>query len=122
MPASPDCKPWCDDHSDEYENACRNLYLLYKVDAVDDAGHEDVDPQLAALKEQSDSMMSGLFPDQVDTIFLDVKQDLDEDEQPTMMLKFWDSTKDEDSAQLEIDLGGLEELHAELGAAIEMFR
>lgn len=81
--------------------------------------HVEAAPQLASLREQFQAL--GGFPDQVDTVFLYVSQDLEEDEEPLLTLKFWDSTKDEDSAQLQIDLKGLERLHSELGEAIEVF-
>ena len=125
MPASAACKPWCEKHEDIGENSCTALICLYTTDdepTDDSSGSEnkEMDPQIASLREQFHA--PGGFPDQVDTVFLEVSQDLEEDEEPLLALKFWDSTKDQDSAQLQIDRGGLEHLYSELGEAIKIYR
>lgn len=125
MPTSPECKPWCAEHSNIGENSCTRLICLYTSDdeARDEnspSGPKEADPQIAALREQLQTI--GGFPDQVDTVFLYVSQDLEEDDYPLMTLRFWDSSKDEDSAHLQIDIAGLEYLRAGLGSAIKIFR
>ena len=61
----------------------------------------------------------GGFPDQIDTIFLEVSYIPDEEEHPEMVLRFRDITKDQDSAVLSTSRAGLRELHSRLGGFIQ---
>lgn len=83
MPSTPDCKPWCEEHQTIGENSCTRLICLYRTadgPAEDNPGSEPgkVDPQMAGFREQFQAFAG--FPDQVDTVFLDISQDLEEDE------------------------------------------
>lgn len=120
MPAKPTCRPWCEDH-EAIDDSCNRLICLFsKSDEPDDGeGHElqDQNPAIASLKEQFQGR--GFLPDDIDTVFLAITQ-LEDDEDPELLLRFWDSTKFGDSATALVDVADLRYLHASLGQAIKI--
>lgn len=120
MPATPTCRPWCENHEAADDSCNRLIFLFTKSDEPDDGdGREsqEQNPAITSLKEQFHG--AGLLPDEIDTVFLDVIQ-TQEDEDPVMLLRFWDSTKDDDSATVTVDLADLRALRASLGRAIKI--
>lgn len=93
MTESDHCNPWCEKHEAD-EDLCTALIPLFTADEPD-SDSQDQDPELAALRVTCAE--DSLFADQVDTVFLNIMQDADM-EQPELLLRFWKSTKDEDSA------------------------
>lgn len=113
MTESDHCKPWCEKHEAD-EELCTALIPLFSADEPD-SDSEDQDPELAALRVSFAE--NSLFPDPVDTVFLDIMQDADM-EKPELLLRFWKSTKDEDSAQCQVFVEDLRYLRTNLGEAI----
>ena len=103
------CEPWCDQHNDA-AGECLTLWRLY-------SGCEDTlsagKPELAALAAQFKDLAG--FPDQVNSIFIEVSYIAAEEDRPEIVLRFRDISKDADSATLSTTAVGLRQLHASLG-------
>lgn len=115
MTETDQCKPWCEKHEVD-EDLCTALIPLFTADEPD-SDSEEQNPELAALR--ATFAENPLIPDQIDTVFLDIMQEV-EMEQPELLLRFWKSTKDEDSAQLQVSVEDLKYLHTNLGEAIRL--
>lgn len=116
MPAKATCQPWCAKHEEEVDDCCTRLITIFIKDE-DESAAEPQNPELAALRDQFQK--AGGFPDQIDTVQLDISQPGDA-EQPELLLRFWDSTKDDDSAMIVVDLEDLRDFRAGLGEAIKV--
>lgn len=112
MTTQPTCEPWCDDHSED-EGECITLRCLYSHNTEPAAPSGDTAVAALAFK------FKGIGPDQVDTVMLSVQFIPEEEEKPQIVLKFWDSSTDEDSATLSTTVDGLKDLYLNLGKAIQ---
>ncbi len=114
MPPDSRCQPWCDEHNDAAAE-CLTLRCLYSDDGDPPAPPDN--PEFAALAAHFKALDG--FPDQVDTVLIEVSYIPDEEERPELVLRFRDIAKDQDSAVLSTTLAGLKELHTNLGGFIE---
>lgn len=110
MRANPTCEPWCDEHNDA-AGECLTLRCLYSD--RDGQRLPAGNPGLAVLAAQIQALAG--FPDQVDSIFVEVSYIPAEEDRPEMVLRFRDISKDADSATLSTTATGLRQLHASLG-------
>ena len=113
MTTNPACEPWCDEHN-EAAGECLTLRCLYsdREEQALPAGK----PGFAGLAAQFKALAG--FPDQVNSIFLEVSYIPAEEDRPEMVLRFRDISEDADSSTLSTTATGLRQLHASLGEVL----
>ena len=113
MTTNPACEPWCDQHNDAADE-CLTLRCLYsdRDEQASPAGK----PEFAGLATQFKAPAG--FPDQVNSIFLEVSYIPAEEDRPEMVLRFRDISEDADSSTLSTTATGLRQLHASLGQVL----
>ena len=114
MTTKPTCEPWCDEHN-EAAGECLTLRRLYPPCA-----HHtwpSGSPEFAASAAQSAALAG--FPDNINSIFIEVSYIPAEEDRPEMVLRFRDISKGADSATLSTTALGLRQLHASLGEFLQ---
>ena len=104
------CERWCDQHNDA-AGECLTLRRLYS--GCEERTLSASKPELAAPAGQFKDLAG--FPDQVNSIFIEVSYIAAEEDRPEIVLRFRDISKDADSATLSTTAVGLRQLHASLG-------
>ena len=113
MTATPNCKPWCTDHKTIGENSCYTGFSIY-----DDGSQEKALPAPGSIAAQFQAL--GGWPAEISWIAFVASQD-EEGVHPVMDLQFFEAGREEQSSNLHVDLDGLRELHANLGAILKKF-
>ncbi|MDM7989928.1 hypothetical protein [Arthrobacter sp. zg-Y877] len=112
MTASPNCKPWCDDHqTDSEDNSCCTRFVIY------DDGRQEATPP--AMAQRLEALGGGGLPPEISWVALSASQD-EEDAQPLLRFQFYDAGDDpQESANLYMNLDGLRAFHSSLGAMLK---
>jgi hypothetical protein len=108
------CEPWCDEHNDA-AGECLTLRCLYshREEHTLPSGN----PELAAAAAQFRALAG--FPDQVDSVFIEMSYIPAEEDRPEMVLRFRDISSDADSATLSMTPLGLRQLHTSIGEFLQ---
>jgi hypothetical protein len=114
MSATPNCKPWCTDHQDSGMSECYTRFVIY-----DDGMEAKAAPAPGSMAAKLRAL--GGLPAEISWIAFVASQD-EEDEHPIMNLQFFEAGDDvEQNSDLSVELDGLKELHANLGAILKKF-
>lgn len=111
MSASPDCKPWCDDHLTDFgEDSCHTRSVI----------HDDGRPEKVPA---APGTMAALFQDgvpwEISWVAFEASQD-EEDEKPRIALQFFEAGDDPlKSANLYMELDELRAFHSSLTAILK---
>jgi hypothetical protein len=108
------CEPWCDEHNGS-GGECLTLRCLYSHG--EDPAWPSGNPAFAASAPQFMTLAG--FPDQVNSIFVEVSYVPAEEDRPELVLRFRDISKDADSATLSMGTLGLRQLHTSIGEFLQ---
>ena len=114
MSTNPPCELWCDEHNDA-AGECLTLRCLYSH--CEQHTWPSGNPEFAAAAAQFKALAG--FPDQINSIFIEVSYIPAEEDRPEMVLRFRDINNDTDSATLRTTTLGLRQLHASIGEFLQ---
>jgi hypothetical protein len=114
MTTTPHCKPWRTEHRTKVEISCYTRFVIY-----DDGREAKAAPAPGTMAAQFQAL--GGWPAEISCISFVASQD-EEDGHPVMNLQFFQAGDAvEQNSDLSVELDGLKELHANLGAILKKF-